>query len=184
MAVFKNDDTALTGELCDSQSKNICGCICDGWCSPTNHYQTVVNWMHALQCQMHNYVYFSHQAARLKINEEFRKNKNETSGENIQKVQWECNRKWHDLFVQIVNFMWPEFISHAFKQIHGYATVFCHGLTNRSTGPGGPYTRSHFAPSPDPSPFILSICWYKVQSNISLSYFFPYIIQLHTEASW
>lgn len=31
---------------------------------------------------------FFYKAARLKINEEFRKNKNETSEENIQKVLW------------------------------------------------------------------------------------------------
>lgn len=35
-----------------------------------------------------------HKAARLKINEEFRKNKNETSEENISKVQWKCLSYW------------------------------------------------------------------------------------------
>lgn len=40
---------------------------------------------------MQNYVsFFPHIAARLKINEEFRKNKNETSDENIKKVQCKC----------------------------------------------------------------------------------------------
>lgn len=35
-----------------------------------------------------NMFVFFYKAARLKINEEFRKNKNETSEENIQKVLW------------------------------------------------------------------------------------------------
>lgn len=37
---------------------------------------------------MFSFVCFLFKAAKLKINEEFKKNKNETSEENIEKVYW------------------------------------------------------------------------------------------------
>uniref|UniRef100_A0A8C3GC40 LYR motif containing 7 n=1 Tax=Cyclopterus lumpus TaxID=8103 RepID=A0A8C3GC40_CYCLU len=54
----------------------------------TKPFQTIDHLlMQALHYRMHIYVFFSfHKAARLKINEEFRKNKNETSEESIMKM--------------------------------------------------------------------------------------------------
>lgn len=80
MSVFKDDDSVLQGELLTLlgliSSRRIFVSICLTN-QPTLHNRILSS------C----FLFPLHKAARLKINEEFRKNQNETSEENINKVQ-------------------------------------------------------------------------------------------------
>lgn len=82
MAVFKDDEVGLKGEIFDvwyylpETNIFLATCLMNGVYQSTLTKQKITEFTILL-----------HKAARLKINEEFRNNRNETSEENIKKVQ-------------------------------------------------------------------------------------------------